>query len=843
MDQTPPPRLTAPLASAVLRVRQAARAAAEQTVDSLGLAALATHGAAQRDALLGAQYELNRKLALFSHSFDEALTTDVARQTGQLHPAFGPGARSGPTPDEIVASWDALSLVDDHEVEIHLSADRFAQDIGHRCEWEIRELDAYMGSLLHQRVTVHSRNPLRPEVVGQALVRAAEALADRPEVRKVLCVEIGRSLAQGMRQAYADIMAELSHLGIKPLGLSVSHGPSSRATPTTDAATGPGELPPNTSPGSGRTTTQGLSVAGQLASLTAGSSGAQRSGFGQSTTAAFTGAGTLGRVEAGMMDLIRLLAGGGSPGATDWAGALGDDWDAATDLCDPTPGAANPQLQLPAGLTADGLPRVAPNLILAHRDALRQAAGSALDHRVIDVIASLFDQILSDPKVPPQIARQIARLQLPVLRAALGDRSFFSSHRHPVRRFINRIASLGSAVDDFDSPAGHELLQRVADLVQQVLQGDFEQLGLYEHTLRALEAFSASQAQQQVQALGQADALLARKEDELRLRQQFGDALDMAMQDMPVPDFLRQFTARTWSRLILRAELAGQARPGEATDPVRQAKAAAVARQLRDTGRHLLMSVQPKTTPQQRQEFIRGLPVLMKVLNQGLDSLPWTEANKHDFFGQLLPAHAASLKGQALSTLEYNLLLSQVDKLLATPLPDPADASLSPPANALLQAAVQALGPEAAFSATEARTLGLVDEQAVDWDGRVDIDLGAEPELRAVDIQIDGLPPPEPPEPSRGKSLADHVQIGFAYRMHLQGQWQKVRLTHVSPARSFFVFAHGAQQQQVVSMTYRMLTRLCDAGRLRAFENAYLLERATARARRQLAALMPAGRR
>ena len=34
-----------------------------------------------------------------------------------------------------------------------------------------------------------------------------------------------------------------------------------------------------------------------------------------------------------------------------------------------------------------------------------------------------------------------------------------------------------------------------------------------------------------------------------------------------------------------------------------------------------------------------------------------------------------------------------------------------------------------------------------------------------------------------------------------------------------------------------MLTRLCETGRLKAFESAYLIERATARARRQLSAL------
>jgi hypothetical protein len=72
--------------------------------------------------------------------------------------------------------------------------------------------------------------------------------------------------------------------------------------------------------------------------------------------------------------------------------------------------------------------------------------------------------------------------------------------------------------------------------------------------------------------------------------------------------------------------------------------------------------------------------------------------------------------------------------------------------------------------------------------------------------------------------------------MHLEGSWQKVRLAHVSDARSFFVFTHGSKQRQTVSLTRRMLVRLCETGRLRAFESAYLLERATARARRQLAA-------
>ena len=96
-------------------------------------------------------------------------------------------------------------------------------------------------------------------------------------------------------------------------------------------------------------------------------------------------------------------------------------------------------------------------------------------------------------------------------------------------------------------------------------------------------------------------------------------------------------------------------------------------------------------------------------------------------------------------------------------------------------------------------------------------------------------------EPSRGSSLADHVQIGFAYQMHIDGEWHKVRLSHVSAGRTFFVFTRGHKHVRTISMTYRMLSRLCEGNRLRAFEHAYLLERATARARHQLAQLRVGG--
>jgi hypothetical protein len=811
MDTTLPARIPANLESAVQRVRMAARSAAERTVDSLGLAALASSNVFQRDSLLGAQFELNRKLAIFALTFNDALDQRVAREVGALE---GHSTTSGGQ-----TSWDALSLVDDHEVEIQVTADRFALEISHNCEWEIRELDGYLGSLLGLGGPDHERNPLRAEVVGQAMIRAVESVADRADVRKVLASEIGRSLAQAMRDTYVEIVADLRDHGVKPIGLTVrqrvADGPRS---------SGPGSLHGDLQE-SGRGGVHGLTGSGRLTSR-------QGSGFAHSTAGGFGHAGahgpggygggghgtSMGRVEGEMMSLIRRL----SQSTATWSDSPGESrqhgW---TD----TGYGADGGDAGPVG--PGGIHLMAPNLIVAHREELRQAASGAIDHMVIDVIAGLFDQILSDPKVAPQMARQIGRLQLPVLRAALGDTSFFSSRKHPVRRFINRIATLGSAVDDLESDEGQALLSRVRDLVQEVVDGDFDQIDTYEHKLRALEAFIAEQAKAQVAAAGSADRVLARKEDEFRVQQRYAQQLDGALQALPVPDFLRQFLGQVWSRVISSSDLSTGA-----TSPN--------SLRMREVGRELVMSVQPKGLPAQRAAFLQQLPRLMKDLNAGLDRIRCAEPVRRDFFAHLLPAHAEALKGQAMTTLEHNLLAKQVESVLATPLPKAGDLPHHASSSALpvLNDAVQT----DVFSPEEARAVGLVDEATVDWNRAVAAEPGASAETVDIDIDlnVDGSAATEPAEPMRGKSLADHVQIGFAYQMNLEGGWEKVRLAHVSTARTFFVFTHGSKQRKTISMTYRMLSRMCESGRMRAFENAYLIDRAAARARRQLAQLKQA---
>lgn len=471
---------------------------------------------------------------------------------------------------------------------------------------------------------------------------------------------------------------------------------------------------------------------------------------------------------------------------------------------------------------------MAVNLIRAHREELMQASSGKLDHMVIDVVGSLFDQILSDPRVPPQMARQIARLQLPVLRVAMNDATFFSSRRHPVRRFVNRIASLACAFDEFDDGPGRAFLARVRELVQEIVEGDFDQIELYTAKLAELESFIGDQTQGEVQQ-SPAAATLESKESELRIQQRYMLQLSAALKPMQLPEYLRDFLSQVWSQALVLAVR----REGPASERFQRFKRA---------GRDVVMSVQPKGSPVLRKRFLMQLPQLMKDLNEGMALIGWPEAAQKAFFAQLLPAHAESLKSTPLSELDHNMMAKGLEGVFNAAVPGIESLSLADEVPAVEPEVI-----EKRFTEEEAKQVGLVAESAVDWSGEVDIPLDADaasdpeqgdttPSDLGLDINLD-ISPSEPPDPVRGPQLMDHIKLGFAYQMHLKDEWQKVRLTYVSPGRSFFVFSRGKKHQETISMTARMLARMCETGRMKAFENAYLMERATQRARKQLAAL------
>ena len=165
------PRVQAALDAAMNLIRTAATSAAMRVAESLDVQAQNATRAAERELIFNAMQELRRNLGMFQGAFHETLRERVAKD---LAPQVDHKRKLES------ADWESLSLVDVQEVETQMNHVRLGQLISHECDWQLRDLAAYMGSLLSLGRADDERNPLRAEIIGAALNRGIEVDLGRP---------------------------------------------------------------------------------------------------------------------------------------------------------------------------------------------------------------------------------------------------------------------------------------------------------------------------------------------------------------------------------------------------------------------------------------------------------------------------------------------------------------------------------------------------------------------------------------------------------------------------------------------------------------------------------------
>ncbi len=850
----------------------------DKTLQQMGAQTLAAHSNLQRQVLQRTERELQFKKGPLLAQFGRLYRDEVQRFLGEA-PL---GADS--TPKE--TDWTALTLVDDAEVERGVQADRLAQQMAQGCEAELEVLSACIVGL--QPGPGADQHPLRPRVIAEAMLKAVADLDGDDDVAQALAQQLGRVLGEQLGSILSHIVSDWRVMGVRPQGLSVQR------TRSASMLGGPGTAPASLSglsvnsvhgstlsgahmdPGAAHSTradAQGMHghmhhqaqhqmqvQQAQQAHWQAAQALSQMFGMGLPAgmqdpggMPAFSATGLMpsGQMPQQVGDGWGSYAGRGQSAAlarSDFeslikqiaAATPTSEWQAmqGAELMAEADAAWAAEAQAPShqpAYLAQGLagPMMAVNVIRAHRDELVRASGGApIDQMVIDIVAALFDQVLSDPKVSPQMARQIARLQMPVLRVALADMGFFNSRKHPVRRFVNRIATLSAAFDDPEHPSGKACLAQVTALVNDVVEGDFDRMELFEAKLAELEAFVEADNAREAEDQSRVAELLQRKEADLKVQQRYQHVLERELHDLEMPDFVRHFLTEVWTQVQVMVV----SQDGAESAP---------AERMRQVAHELVVSVQPKGNLALRKAFLQTLPGLMKSINQGLNLIQWPEDSKQAFFAQLLPAHAECLKTAPAHELTQRMLEQRLLKVDRIAIPSREEAANDPLPNALIDIdKPPVLTVVAALSADEAQDAGFMAEAAAICDAPLDIDLDlgdagyAEGQGdNALDINLD-----TPPPPSQGLALIHHIQKGKAYNMQMQGQWKKVRLTWISEGRNFFIFTHGHTHKQTISLTARTLAKMCDTGRFRAFEQAELIERATLRARRQLAALSAGAR-
>jgi hypothetical protein len=125
----------------------------------------------------------------------------------------------------------------------------------------------------------------------------------------------------------------------------------------------------------------------------------------------------------------------------------------------------------------------------------------------IDIVAMLFDYVFEDDHIPASVKALLGRLQIPTLKVALLDKSFFSSKSHPARRLIDLLAEISIGLDDTDARGG-ATLALVENVVDHILENFDTDLKLFESMVARVEKFIEEQGVAEaeiVHALGAAD--------------------------------------------------------------------------------------------------------------------------------------------------------------------------------------------------------------------------------------------------------------------------------------------------------------------------------------------------
>lgn len=126
------------------------------------------------------------------------------------------------------------------------------------------------------------------------------------------------------------------------------------------------------------------------------------------------------------------------------------------------------------------------DLILSRSNPSQPQAVGQSDEEVINLVAMFFDFILDDQNLPARFQALISRLQIPVLKIALKDRSFFKNSAHPVRKLINTIA--GTAIGwESDDPDNDKLYNLIAQHVQYIAENYQENDGIFAAKLEELK--------------------------------------------------------------------------------------------------------------------------------------------------------------------------------------------------------------------------------------------------------------------------------------------------------------------------------------------------------------------
>lgn len=474
-----------------------------------------------------------------------------------------------PAPPPTPDGGAELALVAHEALEESLAVSEMSNKMKDACESELFALRQRMGFLLERPDMEDDANPVSPATICAALKDACDQIQSDFKVRMALLHQLQSHAEAELQRVYHDLNALLVERRILP-DVRVS---ARRAPPK-----GPAPAP--------------------------------------------------GGKAAAPDDLFGTLA-----------QLLGSTHAAPAGSATPATGAAagDPQATFVAELTrmhreaVPAAPGAPVNVLKDLRAAPQGAALGTVDATTIDIVAMLFDYVFEDPHIPASVKALLGRLQIPTLKVALLDKTFFSSKAHPARRLIDLLAEVSIGLDDADPRAG-ATLALVENVVDAILHEFDTDLALFERMAARVEAFIEEQGRAEAEMVQRSTRLIEARERE-QIARLVGEE-----------EVTRRLVARVWVPAPVREMLLDTWTAAFASVQLAEGEGSPAWQELVHTMDDLLWSVEPKATPEDRKRLVVMLPGMLKHLQSGLVRGAMGEARREAFLGELVDCHALAVK-------------------------------------------------------------------------------------------------------------------------------------------------------------------------------------------------------
>ncbi len=548
----------------------------------------------EQNRFFEAMREIRIKRRGVEHHFQHALST-LFREPPKLKP---------PEKQDALEEIDAetLSLVQEDSLEEDVASNTMITKARANFQGQLLQIQARMTSIYAHANEEDPVNPIDPEYICKGFTRACADLDIDIREKLIVYKQFDRFVMSNLGEVYDQTNKQLIEAGILP---QLKHtGKKNRATPkSSNVSTSPIDTQSSPIQGALGESTNSVELFSQLQSLLANVR--QQTGTNSHPTNA--NGNTQFVADSDLMLMLSKLQ-AQTPQQT---------------LDDTTPTVINIREALTSLLEQE------------NKASGKQSTLNQVDEDLINLVSMLFEFILDDYNLSAPIQVLISRLQIPILKVVIKDKSFFGKNSHPARKLLNALAKAGIGWNDASEKQKDKLYEQIHSVVHCVLDDFDGDMQVFEDLYQSFSTFISKEERRSKIVEQRTKESEEGRVKSNKAQSTVEEIIKTRLNTNEIPSTAKDIIQNGWSRVMFLAFLKD--------DKEHHWKQSVV------TLEQLIWCLKPHTEDSDRQRWVKTVPSLLKNIKSGLQDVSYNTSRLDQTMAELKKTLTIVFKKQSHS--------------------------------------------------------------------------------------------------------------------------------------------------------------------------------------------------